>query len=237
MNDAAGAEAAHLAHHFDDVEQQYTAAELGMWIFLATEVLFFGGLFCGYTVYRYWYPSAFIVASHRLDVTLGAINTGILLTSSLTMALAVHAAQTGGRRSVAVLLALTALLGCSFLGIKGIEYHHKFEEHLVPGTSFAFSTTPHTNEEVGTEVPLPTMAVANEDIGHVELFFSFYFAMTGLHALHMIIGAVILGVLIIAASRGAFSASYFTPVEMTGLYWHFVDIVWVFLFPLLYLVR
>jgi cytochrome c oxidase subunit 3 len=229
--------AAHVAHHFDDADQQYVAAELGMWLFLATEVLFFGGVFCLYTVYRYWYPSAFIEGSHHLDVTLGTINTAILLASSLTMALAVHAAQTSDSKATVRNLLLTLLLGTAFLGIKGYEYFHKYEERLVPGRNFVMPRgTEHSPPAPASEQAAPTLSI-DPHSRSVELFFSFYFAMTGLHALHMVIGAGILVVLIVAAARGAFSASYFTPVEMTGLYWHFVDIVWVFLFPLLYLVR
>jgi cytochrome c oxidase subunit 3 len=232
------ATATHVAHHFDDAEQQYTAASLGMWLFLATEVLFFGGLFCGYAQYRYWYPAAFAAGSHRLDLWLGAINTAVLLTSSLTMALAVHAAQTDDRRGVAQFLALTIVLGSAFLGIKAYEYYHKFEEHLVPGRSFDFHAHHGgTNESASTDAAVNSAAAANMEEAPVELFFSFYFGMTGLHALHMVIGIAILAVLLAGARRGAFSAAYFTPVEMTGLYWHFVDIVWVFLFPLLYLIR
>jgi len=232
---------AHLAHHFDDVEQQYDAAQLGMWLFLATEVLFFGGLFAGYALYRYWYPEAFVVGSHRLDLWLGGINTAVLLASSLTMALAVRAAQTSDSRGTANFLGWTILLGSVFLGVKAYEYHHKFEERLVPGRNFSLS-------EKGDKSNFPdrdgSSSTANGKLdlspfspGHVELFFSFYFALTGLHATHMVIGIAILVVLVVAARRGTFSADYFTPVEITGLYWHFVDIVWVFLFPLLYLIR
>lgn len=217
----------HLAHHFDDAEQQYSAAELGMWLFLATEVLFFAGVFAGYTLYRFWYPDAFEVGSHLLDIWLGAINTVVLLTSSLTMALAVHAAQTNDSRGTASMLVWTMLLGTVFLGIKAYEYRHKFEEHLVPGPGFSLKAAEHAH------VPIPS----DVNPSHVQLFFSFYFAMTGLHALHMVIGVGLLAVLVIQARRGVYSAHYFTPVEMTGLYWHFVDIVWVFLFPLLYLIR
>jgi len=221
--------APHVAHHFDDAEQQYTAANLGMWLFLATEVLFFGGLFAGYAQYRYWYPQEFAHGSGHLDLWLGTINTAVLLTSSLTMALAVHAAQTNERNATARFLALTIVLGSAFLGIKAYEYFHKYEEHLVPGRAFVLPAA-HGHAAGATE--------AEEiEAGPVEIFFSFYFAMTGLHATHMVIGIAILGLLWRAARRGAYSAEYFTPVEMTGLYWHFVDIVWVFLFPLLYLIR
>ena len=203
------------AHQFDDIEQQHEASWIGMWIFLATEVMFFGGLFTGYTVYRSAYVQAFADASNHLDIWLGTINTAVLIGSSLTMALAVHSAETSKRRPLIGFLLLTIVLGSVFLGIKFTEYYFKFEEHLVPGNSFIY------------EGPLAPAA---------EIFFSFYFAMTGMHALHMIIGIGLLTSLVLKASRGRFSASYFTPVELTGLYWHFVDIVWIFLFPLLYLV-
>jgi cytochrome c oxidase subunit III len=201
-------------HHFDDVEQQHEASWIGMWIFLATEVMFFGGMFAGYTLYRTAYPQAFASASNQLDIWLGTINTAVLIFSSLTMALAVRSAQLGQRKAIVIFLVLTILLGAVFLGIKSAEYHHKFEEHLVPGASFRYEAS---------------LA------GAAEIFFSFYFAMTGMHALHMVIGIGLLTALIIKARRGTFSATYNTPVELVGLYWHFVDIVWIFLFPLLYL--
>jgi len=204
-----------LAHQFDDIEQQHESAALGMWIFLATEVMFFGGMFLGYAVYRGVYHPAYAQASRHLDVLLGGINTAVLLCSSLTMALAVHAAQLGGRRTVVLFLLATMLLGSVFLGIKGLEYYHKYEERLIPGSHFEFSG-PNTN--------------------HAQIFFSFYFVMTGMHALHMIVGIGIMLVMIMLTWRGNFSAEYYFPIEMSGLYWHFVDIVWVFLFPLLYLV-
>ena len=203
-----------VLHQFDDVEQQYEAASLGMWVFLLTEIMFFGGLFTGYTVYRAAYPAAFAEGSHHLDIVLGGINTAVLIGSSLTMALAVHSAQLGERQALTCFLLLTMLLGLVFLGIKGVEYAHKFEEHLVPGHAFLVEG-PHAPQ--------------------VQLFFGFYFGMTGMHALHMIIGLGILAVLAWQAWRRQFSPAYFTPVELAGLYWHFVDLVWIFLFPLLYL--
>ncbi|MEX0612765.1 MAG: cytochrome c oxidase subunit 3 family protein, partial [Pirellulales bacterium] len=235
------ASAGHVAHHFDDAEQQYASAELGMWLFLATEVLFFGGVFCAYAVYRYWYPEAFAEGSHHLDLPLGTVNTAILLLSSLTMALAVRAAQTSEQRAIVRNLGFTVLLGLGFLGIKSYEYYHKFEERLVPGPNFV-TRHPELAQQPGGESRYPPPAEVKEEPRYklsstAELFFSLYFVMTGLHALHMVIGIGILGVLIVAAVRGAFSAAYFTPVELAGLYWHFVDIVWVFLFPLLYLIH
>jgi cytochrome c oxidase subunit 3 len=204
-----------LLHHFDDPEQQLDAAQSGMWLFLATEIMFFGGMFIGYTVYREAYFKVFAEASNHLDIWLGGINTAVLICSSLTMALAVHAAQMGRRKSIVWFLLLTMILGTLFLGIKFTEYYHKHEEHLIPGFDFLFP---------------------DGDSGQAAIFFSFYFAMTGLHALHMIIGLALLVYLAVQARRGRFSDLYFTPVEITGLYWHFVDIVWIFLFPLLYLI-
>jgi cytochrome c oxidase subunit 3 len=224
-----------VAHHFDDAEQQFTAAELGMWTFLATEVLFFGGIFAGYAVYRGYYGEAFAAASRELDVGLGTINTGVLLASSLTMALAVHAGQTSARQSLVRFLAGTLLLGGVFLGIKAYEYKHKFDEHLFPGTSFLFPPD-HEGPTESEQAPVNEVQ-GHVDSDHAEIFFSLYFAMTGLHALHMIVGAGLLLWLILGARHGRFSSEYYTPVEMVGLYWHFVDIVWVFLFPLLYLIR
>jgi cytochrome c oxidase subunit 3 len=232
-------EVAHVAHHFDDAEQQYTAASLGMWLFLATEILFFGGLFAGYAQYRFWYPAEFAYGSqHHLDWVLGAINTAVLLVSSLTMALAVRAAQTNEQGATVRFLAFTIVLGSVFLGVKAYEYYHKYEERLVPGSLFTLSVAHGQNAGTSSSETASKMPHAREiDEGPVEIFFSFYFAMTGLHATHMVIGIALLGVLLAAARRGVFSSEYFTPIEMAGLYWHFVDIVWVFLFPLLYLIR
>ena len=203
------------AHQFDDAEQQHEASWLGMWVFLATEVMFFGGMFLGYTIYRSTYPAAFADASNHLDIGLGTINTAVLIGSSFTMALAVRSAQLGARKPLVLFLILTLVLGALFLGIKFTEYYAKIEENLVPGSNFSFAG------------PLGRAA---------EIFFSFYFAMTGMHALHMIIGLALMTAMIVKAGRGRFSSVYNTPVELVGLYWHFVDIVWIFLFPLLYLV-
>ncbi len=204
-----------LAHQFDSLEQQTEAATLGMWVFLVTEVLFFGGLFMVYTVYRSWYPDAFAAASHTLDITLGTINTAVLITSSLTMALAVHSAQLGQRKLIMVFLVATMALGGVFLGIKGVEYYSKFVEHHVPGPTFHFEEAQFS--------------------AHAQIFFSLYFLMTGLHALHMIIGFGIMLFMLGWTWRGTITAEYYGPIEIAGLDWHFVDIVWIFLFPLLYL--
>jgi cytochrome c oxidase subunit 3 len=204
-----------LAHHFDNLEQQREAATLGMWVFLITEVMFFGGLFTAYVVYRSFNPSAFAQASNELDIILGGINTAVLICSSLTMALAVYGSQVGNRKMLILFLSITLLLGLTFLGIKVVEYGEKFEHHLFPGPSFSFT---------------------RGDPQKAELFFSLYFAMTGLHALHMVVGVGIITALIVMAARGRFSPEYHAPVELSGLYWHFVDIIWIFLFPLLYLI-
>jgi len=204
----------YVAHHFDDADQQHDASSLGMWVFLVNEVMFFGGLFTAYVVYRTAYPEAFHAGSHELNITLGFFNTIVLLTSSLTMALSVHAAQVSRRAMLVINLILTMFLGAVFLGVKAYEYTHKWHEHLIPGPNFVFD---------------------GPDPVHAQLFFSLYFAMTGLHALHMIVGEVLLGILVLRSLQGMFNKYYYTPVEMSGLYWHFVDLVWIFLFPLLYL--
>ena len=204
-----------IAHQFDDLDQQQDAVTLGMWVFLATEILFFGGMFLGYAVYRGMYHAAFAAASERLDIVFGTLNTAILLCSSLTMAMGVHQAQLNNRRMLAIFLILTMILGAVFLGIKFYEYHQKFEERLIPGAGFKWD---------------------GPDSEHASLFFLFYFVMTGMHALHMIIGIGLMTVLLILSLKRKITSIYYTPIEAGGLYWHFVDIVWVFLFPLLYLV-
>ncbi|MGH9631849.1 MAG: cytochrome c oxidase subunit 3 family protein [Bryobacteraceae bacterium] len=205
-----------LAHQFDTPEQQLEASTLGMWTFLITEIMFFGGLFGAYTVYRMAYPEAFAQASAHMDVTLGAINTAVLICSSLTMALAVRAAQLTERRPLVFFLIATMALGAVFLVIKAFEYHHKYVDGMFPGLNY------HLEGDMARQAGL--------------LIF-LYFVMTGMHALHMIIGEGLLTYILIKAKRGTFSSVYYTPVEMIGLYWHFVDIVWIFLFPLLYLIR
>ena len=204
-----------LAHQFEDLGQQADASALGMWVFLVTEILFFGGLFLTYLVYRNWYPEAFAAASHEMVVWAGTLNTVVLITSSLTMALAVRAAQVGDRRSLVWLLIATMALGCVFLGVKAFEYRTEILEHHVPGPGFEF------------EGPYFRQA---------QIFFSLYFVMTGLHALHMIIGLGIMAFMLWWSIRGTITPEYASPIEISGLYWHFVDIVWIFLFPLLYLI-
>ena len=207
-------------HQFEDMDQQRDADSLGMWVFLVTEIMFFGGLFATYIVYRALYLPAFETGSRLLNVKFGAVNTAVLIGSSLTMALAIHAAQAGKKKSEQVMyLIVTMILGAIFLFLKfNFEWRADYHEHLIPG--FGFIIRP----EWGAAGP------------HVPLFFCFYFFMTGLHALHMIIGFGILGTLTVMAQRGRFGSEYYAPLEVSGLYWHFVDIVWIFLFPLLYLI-
>jgi cytochrome c oxidase subunit III len=214
-----------LLHHFAEPQQQRDAASLGMWWFLATEVMFFGGLFCAYLIYRLKYFGDFGAASKTLAVGLGATNTAVLICSSLTVVLAVWAAQTGRRKMLVANLALTLILGLAFLGIKSVEYKEKFEKHHVPGASFSFENQP---------IPGHPGQYANPQ--HAQIFFALYFVMTGLHALHMIIGVGIFIWLLTKAWKGQFTPEYNTPVEMGGLYWHFVDVIWIYLFPLLYLI-
>jgi len=219
LADHAPTETLALRVQFDTEAQQKDASTLGMWIFLVTEIMFFGGMFAVYTIYRSWYPDVFAIASSSLDEIIGAINTGVLLLSSFTMVMAVRAGQLGQQKAIVIFLILTLLFGGVFLGVKAYEWNQKFEEHHIPGQA-AF----HLD------------GVLPGDQGHAQLFFSIYFAMTGLHALHMVIGVGILLILIVQARKGRFSASYYTPVDVAGLYWHFVDIIWIFLFPLLYLI-
>jgi cytochrome c oxidase subunit 3 len=203
-----------VAEQFEELPQQHLADQFGMWVFLATEVMFFGGLFASYTVFRYLYPEVFAHASHHLGLVLGGINTAVLLTSSLSMALAVRSIQLGGRRSTMVFLLITVFFGLAFLGIKGYEYYEKYVEHLIPGRMF------HYDEPNGPQA---------------QLFFWLYFAMTGLHGLHVLIGVCLLTTLTILVWKKRIDRERYMAVEISGLYWHFVDIVWVFLYPLLYL--
>jgi cytochrome c oxidase subunit III len=214
-----------LLHHFAEVQQQRDAASLGMWLFLATEVMFFGGMFCAYLIYRQWYFGDFAAASKSINATLGAANTAVLICSSLTVVFAVWAAQTARRALLIAMLAVTMLFGLAFLGIKGYEYNEKFEEHHVPGASFSFE-----------HQPIPGHPGEYANPRHAQIYFSLYFLMTGIHALHMIVGLGIFTWLLVMACKGRFTPEYNTPVEIGGLYWHFVDIIWIYLFPLLYLI-
>ena len=203
-----------LAEQFEELPQQREASILGMWTFLATEVLFFGGMFLSYITYRSSYPDAFAEASKHTIVLFGTLNTGVLLTSSLTMVLAVHAIEENNVKGLIRYLLCTIALAAAFLVIKGIEYHQDLDEHLWPGRNF--------------KPGLPPQA---------QIFWFLYWAMTGLHALHVTIGIVVLSCLAVLAKRGRFSGVYYNPVDVGALYWHFVDIVWIFLYPLLYLIN
>ena len=209
------ADSSHLQHHFADADQQKDSAVLGMWLFLLTEILLFGGLFCFYAIYRSWYPDMFINAHQYLDMMLGATNTVVLIISSLTMALAIRATQLDRTRQTIYYLAATLALATVFLVIKYFEYSHKFHLGQLPGKFYTFDGIEGSNPHV---------------------FFSIYFLMTGLHGLHVIGGMGLIAWLTVRTRRKHFSSAYYTPLELTGLYWHLVDLIWIFLFPLLYLI-
>jgi cytochrome c oxidase subunit 3 len=267
--------ASHLAHHFDNTTQQFESSKLGMWLFLATELLLFGGLFVAYTVYRVNHPEIFVYAHHFLDKTLGGINTLVLICSSLTMALAVRAAQLGQRQRTVTLLALTLLCAFAFLGIKYVEYKAKWEHGLLWGKHYqpalhdagagahAVPTAPSLPKLVGdgaeatliapaapapsglapeAAAPAPATGAHEppadlEAPKNVHIFFGIYFAMTGLHGIHVLAGMIAITWILLRARRGEFGPEYYTPVDLVGLYWHLVDLIWIYLFPLLYLIK
>jgi cytochrome c oxidase subunit 3 len=211
------AELTHLRHHFATPEQQTDASTLGMWTFLITEVLFFGGMFTAYAIYRAMYPAAFASTSRFMNIYMGGGNTAVLICSSLTMAMAVRSAQLSKRKALIRYLIGTMFFGTIFLVVKAFEYHDKWVEALVPGFNFRYDEAP-------------------QYLHNAQILFFLYFAMTGMHALHMVIGLGLLSYLVIQSIRSVYHENYFAPVEMIGLYWHFVDVVWIFLFPLLYLI-
>ena len=274
---------AHLQHHFETPAQQFDSGKLGIWLFLATEILMFGGLFVAYAVYRSNHPEIFLYAHRYLDSTLGGINTVVLLCSSLTMAWAVRCAQIGKQKALKVLLALTILGGFGFMGIKYVEYKHKWHEGLMWGVNF--NPSQHAKEQAwghGAEKPTGTPAPALPSVapmtppakdvvvehskvapppqgpagtvprdarsaeagGHeapvaanVQIFFGIYFLMTGLHGIHVVVGIGLIAWILKKAAAGAYGPEYYTPVDFVGLYWHLVDLIWIFLFPLLYLIH
>jgi len=211
-----------LQHHFGDMEQQKETSTFGMWMFLLTEIMFFGGLFCAYLVYRASYYHAFVEGSQKMNIWAGGINTAVLICSSLTMALGVRAAQTGKPKLMIILLLITILFGFGFLGIKAIEYHEHWVDHEFPGPNFHFETGDPAHPAT--------------DPQHTEIYFSLYWAMTSLHALHVTIGLGLVAWVVAVGAMGRFTPEYYSPVENVGLYWHFVDLVWIYLFPLLYLI-
>ncbi len=207
-----------LQHQFEDLGQQHEASTLGMWMFLSTEILFFGGVLCAYWIYRTIYPEAWAIGAAQQKALWGGVNTIVLIVSSLTMALAVRNASLGRKRGIVIMLILTMLFGLTFLAVKGIEYTAHWHEGLFPGTHFTWNEHPDIRDKV-------------------QLFMVFYWGLTGLHALHMVIGVGLLVWILWRAMRGHFGPEYYAPVEVMGLYWHFVDIVWIFLFPFLYLIH
>ena len=208
-----------------------------MWVFLLTEIMFFGGLFTAYLIYRNWYYPAFVVGSHQLDVFWGTLNTLVLICSSFTMAMGVWCAETRRRKGLVLSLSLTLLFGLAFLGIKTIEWGEKIEKHHVPGFHYSLQsfTDPASDPEVHKKYP-DDKPLSLDMARHTEVYFSLYFAMTGMHALHMVIGVAILIFMIFRARAGDYTTGHVTFVENFGLYWHFVDIIWIYLFALLYLI-
>ncbi|MFN3648753.1 MAG: cytochrome c oxidase subunit 3 family protein [Armatimonadota bacterium] len=230
--DVHGGHGAHglVQHQFDDLAQQRESFSLGMWLFLATEVMMFGGLFFAYFLYRWLYPAAFIAGSAHMNIQLGFINTMILLVSSWTVVMAVHAAVERKKKTLVTFLVITWVLGALFLVIKGFEWGHDWDIGLIPGLNWTFYDNPANHHE------LEALAAAGIGPHHVQMFFTIYFCMTGLHAIHMIIGLILVGTFIVLAARGTYTSGNDQPVEIMGLYWHLIDIIWIFLFPLLYLI-
>ena len=222
-------------HHFETMGQQNDATNFAMWLFLLTEIMFFGGLFTAYLIYRNWYYPAFVAASHQLNIVWGSANTAVLISSSFTMAMGVWCAETRRKSALVLCLVLTFLLGLVFLGIKTIEYKEKIEKHHVPGFHYSIQSFVNPASDPDS-LAYGDKPLALDMARKTELYFFLYFAMTGMHALHMIIGIAILGFMIFRARAGAYTTGHVTFVENFGLYWHFVDIVWIFLFPLLYLI-
>ncbi len=208
----------HHAHHYDSAEHEYNTSKFGIWLFLCTEIIMFGGLFVGYTIYHSRYPELFKVGSKFLDWKMGALNTVVLLLSSFTMAMGIYYAQLNQRKKSLINLYITLLCGGIFMVVKYLEYSHKIHEGLLPGRLFTYRGE-------GWDI-----------ISNLPLYFSFYFTMTGLHGSHVLAGMILIGWLIFRTHRGDFSPGYYTPLECVGLFWHLVDLIWIYLFPLLYLV-
>ena len=245
MSDTSHVEHRFHQHHFHTMAQQKAASKFGMWAFIAQEILFFSGLFMAYASLRVFYPETFLAAHEYLSWQWGAVNTVVLITSSLTMALAVRAAQVGDQRQLKIQLIVTILLACTFLGVKYVEYTHKIHDCLLPGDYYGLPERDDAGNLLMDEND-PTRpryaehcTIAREDQipGKPALFFALYFVMTGMHGLHVLIGVGVLLWIFFRSRRGDFGPKYFSPVEYTGLYWHLVDLIWIFLFPLLYLVK
>lgn len=213
-----------VAHHFDSADSQFDAGKMGVWMFLVTEVLLFGGMFVAFFVYRSWYFDAFVDAHNHLDKVMGTVNTVVLLFSSLTMALAIRAAQTNKKTQTVILLAITLICAFGFLGIKYVEYSHKIHDGLVP---FRIAM------EDGSLKDLFTAQFTHPES---RVFFGLYFMMTGIHGVHILIGMGLILWTLILAAKGRYSSRYYASLEGVGLYWHLVDLVWIFVFPMLYLV-
>jgi cytochrome c oxidase subunit 3 len=223
-------------HHFESVGQQFDATNFAMWLFLLTEVMFFGGLFTAYLLMRNWYYPAFVEASHQLNIGWGTANTGVLIVSSFTMAMGVWSAEMRRKGMLILFLSLTWILGMAFLGIKSIEYHEKWEKFHIPGIRYSTQDFTHPQSDPEVYKEYHDKPLTGDMADKTEMYFFLYFAMTGMHALHMIIGIAILSYMIFRARSNAYTTGHVTFVENFGLYWHFVDIVWIFLFPLLYLI-
>ena len=205
-----------VSHHFSNADQEFDSCKLGMWLFILTEFMLFGGLFVAYAVFRTWYPETFESGAEKLDWQMGAVNTVILITSSVTMAMAIRACQVNQKGKALALLIVTVLCGMGFLVVKYFEYHHKFELGILPGDYFSYMGAHMSNE---------------------HLYFSIYFLTTATHVLHVILGLLAILWVAFRTAKGEFYEAYYTPVEMVGLYWHLVDLIWIFLFPLLYLTK
>lgn len=215
MSDTAIDNKSHVQHHFSDAEQQRDSAKMGMWLFLLTEMLLFGGLFCAYAVFRSWNPEMFVNAHRFLNVELGTLNTIVLITSSLTMALAIRSLQIDNKKQAVSFLVATLVFAAIFLVVKYFEYSHKIHLGQLPGKYYTFQGVEGTNPHI---------------------FFGIYFAMTGLHGIHILAGMIVIAIMLYKTVTNQFSSQYYTPVENTGLYWHLVDLIWIYLFPLFYLI-
>jgi cytochrome c oxidase subunit 3 len=234
----------YVQHHFHTAAQQRAASKVGMWVFIAQELLFFSGLFMAYAMFRFWYPETFLAAHEHLSVPMGAVNTVVLITSSLTMALAVRAAQTGNQSQLKLQLIVTMLLACVFLFVKYFEYSAKFEHCLLPGDYYGLPERDVAGniklDDKGQRIFAEHCEIPRSgelDPKPAAIFFGIYFVMTGMHGLHVVVGIGLMLWLLSRSRKGHFHSKYFSPVEYVGLYWHLVDLIWIFLFPLLYLVR